>query len=285
MLCRVMGVARSGYYKSVRPDRIDKEQEHTEMLDTVRTIAHTTHNTYGSRRMRMALHALGHSVSRKKARKLMRECDLKVRYKRQFRSTRRGHDRENCFDNILARNFKPATPNTVYVGDITYIWTAEGWLYVAVVIDLYSRRVVGWAMSSRMEAKLVCDALMIAVWQRKPKKGLIVHSDRGAQYTSQRYRKLLQRHGFIGSMSRPGNCWDNAVCESFFGKMKQEKLRWTQFATRKEAYESILDYITMFYNPERLHSTLGYKSPSQFEAEAPKKTAPNVVYLRGAKPA
>ena len=285
MLSNVLGVARSGYYKSLLPERLEKDQRHNTMLDAVRSIAKTTYDTYGSRRMRMALHALGFPVSRKLATKLMRECDLTVRYKRQFRSTRKGHDEDKCFDNVLARNFQPPGPNKVYVGDITYIPTAEGWLFLAVVIDLYSRRVVGWAMSSRMHSKLVCDALTLAIWQRKPKAGLIVHSDRGAQYTGLRYRRLLKKHGFIGSMSRPGNCWDNAVSESFFSRLKQESLRWTQFATRKQAHAAVLDYITMFYNAERIHSTLGYKSPAQYEKEVPEKPAAKVIYLPTAKPA
>ena len=153
-----------------------------------------------------------------------------------------------------------------YVSDITYIWTQEGWLYLAVVLDLYSRKVVGWNMSSRMKASLVCDALTMALWQRKPEPGLIVHSDRGVQYASKPYTGLLERHGCMGSMSRKGDCWDNAVAESFFGTLKQEQVQWKNYQTRYEAQQDILGYISMFYNSKRLHSFWGYKAPNQYEA-------------------
>lgn len=264
-LCKALGVSRGGYYKFLK--RPEREEGRKQLRQVVQSIAAATRNTYGSRRMRVALHALGYCVSRRTAANLMKECGVKARYKKRYRLTPKRHDHENCFDNIVARDFKPANANTVYVSDITQLGTSAGPFYLAVVIDLYSRRVVGWAMSSRMKATIVCDALTLAIWQRQPAQGLVVHSDRGAQYTSASYRNLLQRHGYVGSMSRPGNCWDNAVSESFFARLKQECLKWHQFKTRKEAYDTILEYITMFYNPSRLHSTLGYKSPNQFEAE------------------
>lgn len=167
----------------------------------------------------------------------------------------------------MNRQFAVAQPDRVYAGDITYLWTQEGWLYLAVVIDLYSRKVVGWSMSSRMKAQLVCDALTMAVWQRRPEAGLVAHSDRGSQYASKGYRRLLKAHGFEGSMSRKGDCWDNAVVESFFGSLKQERVQWRSYQTRHEAQQDVLNYITMFYNSHRLHSYLGYKSPNQYEAE------------------
>jgi putative transposase len=170
----------------------------------------------------------------------------------------------------LNRQFDVVGPNQVYVGDITYIWTQEGWLYLAIVIDLFSRKIVGWSMSSRMKAQLVCDTLRMAVWQRRPQAGLIVHSDRGSQYASKEYRGLLKDNGFIGSMSRLGDCWDNAVAESFFGSLKQERVQWKSYQTRYEAQQDILQYISMFYNSHRLHSYLGYKSPNQYETEAAK---------------
>ncbi len=151
---------------------------------------------------------------------------------------------------------------------LTYIWTQEGWLYLAVVIDLFSRKVVGWSMSSRMKAQLVCDALTMAIWQRRPPSGLIVHSDRGSQYASKQYRNLFDKNGFKGSMSRKGNCWDNAVVESFFGSLKQERVQWKSYQSRFEAQQDILNYITMFYNSSRLHSTLGYLCPNDFETKA-----------------
>ena len=155
----------------------------------------------------------------------------------------------------------------MYVGDITYLWTQEGWLYLAAVIDLYSRKVVGWSMASRMKAQLVCDALRMAIWQRRPKAGLIVHSNRGSQYASKDFRRLLKTHGFVGSMSRKGDCWDNAVAESFFGSFMQERVYWRNYHTRFEAQQNVLNYISMFYNSQRLHSYMGYMSPNQYEAE------------------
>ena len=168
---------------------------------------------------------------------------------------------------MLKRAFKVEQPDRAYVSDITYIWTQEGWLYLAVVIDLYSRKVVGWSMSSRMKASLVCDALQMAIWQRQPKPGLIHHSDRGSQYASKTFKKLLKQHKFEGSMSLKGDCWDNAVVESFFGTLKQERVHWRHYQTRYEAQQDILQYISMFYNSTRMHSYLAYKSPNQFEKD------------------
>jgi transposase InsO family protein len=166
----------------------------------------------------------------------------------------------------LERNFAVEAPDQVYAGDITYVWTAQGWLYLAVVIDLYSRKVVGWAMGRRLTSALVCDALQMALWRRRPPKGqLIHHSDRGVQYASRAFRKLLKTHGIAGSMSRKGDCWDNAVVESFFGSLKSERIHWRNYQTREEARVDIVDYIAMFYNSRRLHSYLGYQSPDEFE--------------------
>ena len=171
------------------------------------------------------------------------------------------------FENKLDRQFEVGKPDIAYVSDITYINTQEGWLYLAVVIDLFSRKVVGWSMSSRMKAELVCDALKMAIWQRKPGRGLTVHSDRGSQYASHDYRKLIKMYSCVGSMSRKGNCWDNAVAESFFGSLKQERVQWRHYKTRYEAQQDILNYIAIFYNDYRLHSYLGYRSPNHFERE------------------
>jgi transposase InsO family protein len=168
---------------------------------------------------------------------------------------------------VLNRQFEVSQIDQVYVSDITYIWTREGWLYLAVVIDLSSRKVVGWSTHKRMKAKLVCDALKMALWQRRPKPGLIHHSDRGSQYASDVFRKLLKDNEITGSMSRKGNCWDNAVAESFFGSLKQERVQWYDYRTRDEARQDIVQYISMFYNSFRLHSTLGYVCPNDFEKQ------------------
>jgi len=220
-----------------------------------------------SRRMKVALGLMSYPVSRNKAKKLMKEAGVLVKRRKKFKVTTDSNHAKPLFDNILDRDFAPKASDQAYVQDITYIWTQEGWLYLATVIDLYSRRVVGWSMGSRMTAQLVCDALRMVIWQRRPKAGLIVHSDRGSQYASNAYRRLLKAHDFVGSMSRKGNCWDNAVAESFFGSLKQERVQWRNYQTRNEAQQDVMNYITMWYNSHRLHSYLGYKSPNQFEFE------------------
>ncbi len=217
LMCQLMGVSRSAYYDYVRrTDNCSEEQCHDEILETVRGIANSSNYSYGSRRIGKALNALGYPVGRWKARSLMREAGIQVRHRKKYKVTTDSNHKQPVFENKLNRQFDVAAPNQVYVGDITYIWTQEGWLYLAVVIDLFSRKVVGWSMSSRMTARLVCDALKMAIWQHRPQAGLIVHSDRGSQYASRQYRRLLKIHGLTGSMSRLGNCWDNAVAESFF---------------------------------------------------------------------
>ena len=176
------------------------------------------------------------------------------------------------FDNLLQRQFDVPQVDQVYASDVTYIWTQEGWLYLAVVIDLCSRKVVGWSMSSRMKAQRVCDAMKMAIWRRRPGAGLTHHSDRGSQYASNAFRRLLKAHGIKGSMSRKGECWDNAVVESFFGSFKQERVQWRHYQTRHEAHQDILNYISVFYNSNRLHSTLGDISPNDFEKQQLAKT-------------
>ena len=264
--CQVLGVSRNGYYQYTKrlgshPD----DPGHEEMLEWVKDIAESSKYTYGSRRMKKALNALGYPVSRNKARKLMREAGVKARQRRKYKVTTNSSHQQPVYENLLNREFAVAEPDQVYAADLTYVWTQEGWLYLAVVIDLCSRRVIGWSMSSRMKARLVCDALQMAIWRRRPKAGLIHHSDRGAQYASNAFRRLLKAHGILGSMSRKGDCWDNSVVESFFGTLKQELIQWRNYQTRYEAQQDILEYISMFYNSERLHSYLGYISPNDYE--------------------
>ena len=228
-------------------------------------IAKSSDYTYGSRRMKKALNVLGYPVSRNKARKLMREANVRARQRKKYKVTTNSDHRQPVFENLLKRDFEVAEPDQVYAADVTYVWTQEGWLYLAVVMDLCSRKIVGWSMSSRMKAQLVCDALQMAIWRRQPKAGLIHHSDRGSQYASNAFRRLLKAHGIQGSMSRKGDCWDNAVVESFFGSLKQERVQWRNYQSRHEAQQDILDYISMFYNSKRLHSYLDYRSPNEFE--------------------
>ena len=268
LMCQLLGVTRSGYYDYFRRNQGKTDDPyHRELLEAVREIARASDDSYGSRRMKKALNALSYLVSRNKARKLMKEAKVQVKHRKKYKVTTNSNHTQPVFDNVLDRQFDVEQPDQVYVGDITYLWTQEGWLYLAVVIDLYARKVVGWSMGSRMNARLVTDALMMASWQRCPKAGLIVPSDRGSQYASKAYRQLLNAHGFVGSMSRKGDCWDNAVAESFFGSLKQERVQWCHYQTRLEAQQDVLNYITMFYNSYRLHSYLGYVSPNQYEAD------------------
>jgi putative transposase len=265
---QLLEVKRSSYYHWAKEKKDDDIYPlHSEMLDWVKKIAKGAENLYGSRRMKHAMNCLGVAISRQKARKLMNEAGVWVKYRKKYKVTTDSNHNKPLFDNLVKRQFDVDAPNQVYVADITYIWTREGWLYLAVVIDLYSRKVVGWSMSSRMKAQLVVDSLRMAIWQRKPKTGLIMHTDRGSQYASHQYRNLLLAHGIKGSMSRKGDCWDNAVAESFFGSLKQERVQWQNYQTRNEAQQNILNYISMFYNSRRLHSYLGYKSPNQYEQE------------------
>lgn len=263
--CRLLGVSRNGYYQFLKKQERPGDPYHDEMLEWIQDIAKSSKNTYGSRRMKKALNILGYPVSRNKARKLMKEAGVKAKQIKKYKVTTNSNHKLPVFENLLNREFEVTQPDTVYAADVTYVWTQEGWLYLAVVIDLCSRRIVGWSMSSRMKAKLVCDALQMALWRRRPKAGLIHHSDRGSQYASKAFRRLLKAHGIIGSMSRKGDCWDNAVVESFFGSLKRELVQWRNYQTRYEAQQDILEYIAMFYNSTRLHSYLGYMSPNDFE--------------------
>ncbi len=266
LLCRLMGVSRSGFYDWVRRQRQDPDPLREEMLGWIKDLAKGSDHTYGSRRMAKGLRALGYPVGRYRARGLMREAGVWVRYRRRYRVTTNSNHRQPVFENRLKRDFSPSAANQVWAGDISYVWTHEGWLYLAVVIDLYSRKVVGWSMGKRLTSSLACDALQMALWRRKPPKGqLIHHSDRGVQYASRAFRRVLKAHGIEGSMSRKGDCWDNAVVESFFGSLKSERVHWRNYQSREEARADIVEYIGMFYNSRRLHSYLGYQSPDEFE--------------------
>lgn len=268
LMCRVLGVNRNGYYRYRQRSRdMEDDSEHQALLQCVKEIDVASDHSYGSRRVQEALNERGYTVGRYKTRSLMKEAGVQVRYRKPYKVTTDSDHSQPVFDNLLNRQFEVAQANQVYASDITYIWTQEGWLYLAVVLDLFSRKVVGWSMGTRMKAQLVCDALQMAIWQRRPEAGLIHHSDQGSQYASKAFRRLLKTHGFKGSMSRKGNCWDNAVAESFFGSLKRERVQWRHYQTRYEAQQDILNYIAMFYNPHRLHSSLGYKSPNQYEAK------------------
>ena len=224
-----------------------------------------SHQSYGSRRLVTAMAHEGFHIGRYKVRRLMRQAALKPVWKREFVHTTDGKHDLPIAANMLNRQFNPAAPNLVYVSDITYIRTGAGWLYLATVLYLYARKVVGWAMAPRVPAKLVCDALNMAIQQRRPAPGLIVHSDRDSQYASELYQDLLTHHSFVCSMSRKGNCWDNAVAEHFFLNLKMERVWQRQYANHAEAKADITDYIVGFYNCKRINSALGNLSPAVYE--------------------
>lgn len=220
---------------------------------------------YGSRRISKRLRSQGHNVGRFRARSLMKKAGISVKHRRKFRITTNSRHNLPVASNLLNRNFQPARPDAVWCSDITYLWTMEGWLYLAVVIDLFSRKVVGWAMSGKMKTSLVTEALSMAYWRRKPGQGLIHHSDRGSQYAGCEYQNPLGAYGMICSMSRKGNCWDNAVVESFFHILKTEWTADMLYRNRNDARSDVIRYIEMFYNSHRLHSYLEYKNPNDFE--------------------
>ena len=195
----------------------------------------------------------------------MKLAGVAAKQKRKFKATTDSKHNLPVAPNLLNRHFEVKEPDHVYVSDITYIWTHEGWLYLAVIIDLFSRQVVGWSLSNQMSRGLIINALRMAIWRRRPFTGLVFHSDRGSQYCSNDFQKMLKIHGMTSSMSRKGNCWDNAVAESFFGSLKTERVFFSTYKTREEAKRNIVDYIEMFYNSNRRHSYLGYLSPKEFE--------------------
>lgn len=212
LMCQVLGVSRFDYYRYVkRQSEIEPDPQHDEMIEWVEKIAEASDFTYGVRRMKRALNALGYPVGKHRTQALMKEAGVSVKRRKKYKVTTNSNHKQPVFDNVLTREFDVQQPNQAYVSDITYVWTQEGWLYLAVVIDLFSRKVVGWSMSSRMNAQLVCDALTMALWQRRPQAGLIHHSDRGSQYASRQFRQLLNLHQITGSMSGKGDCWDNGV--------------------------------------------------------------------------
>jgi transposase InsO family protein len=264
-MSRVLQVSRSGYYESLRRPPSAHSIEDDKLRPQVKAAFKTGRKNYGTRRIKDALKKQEARVSRRRIGRLMREEDLQVQTKRKFKVTTDSNHDKPIAPNLLEREFTVNTPDTVYVGDITYIPTREGWLYLAVVIDLFSRAVVGWSMGSRITAGLVNGAMLMALWKRTPAEGLIFHSDRGSQYASDSHRTLLDDHGFKASMSKKGDCWDNAVAESFFHTLKIELVHHCDYETRDEARASIFEYIEVFYNRQRSHSANGYEAPLTFE--------------------
>ena len=266
--CAVLEVSRSGFYawRGREPSQTDQRRE--ALTETIHEVHQASRATYGSPRVHAELLARGDRCNQKTVEKYMREADLRAKSHRKFRvSTTDSNHPHPIAPNLVNRDFEPSQRNETWTADITYIPTDEGWLYLAVVEDLFTRKIVGWSMSNSMESRLVVDALEMAVQRELPGEGLVAHSDRGVQYASDHYQQLLSKHDITCSMSRKGNCWDNAPMESFFATLKKELVHHETYRTHAQARQSLFEYIEVFYNRVRRHSALGYKSPALF-AEA-----------------
>ena len=264
-MCKVFEVNISSYYHWIKSGCVIKKED-KQLNNLIEVIFIKGRKNYGTRRIQDKLKELyGLLVSRKRISDIMKSLGLRVNMKRRYKNTTDSNHSLPIAPNLLNRDFYASAPDTKYVGDITYISTGEGWLYLATVIDLYSRKIVGWSMDDTMKVSLVNDALNMAISYTKPPKGLLWHTDRGSQYASYSHKDLLQHHGIIQSMSRKGNCWDNAVAESFFKTLKSDLVYQTYFYTKVQAKREIFEYIEFHYNRERSHSYLGNVSPSRFE--------------------
>lgn len=267
-MCRLLGVSSSGFYAWQKRPASDRAKADARLAVEVVAAHKRSRATYGSPRVHAELRARGVRVGRKRVERLMREQGIQARRKRRFRRTTDSNHANPVAPNVLARRFEPVAPNTVWVTDVTYVWTDEGWLYLAVMLDLFARRVVSWATSVVNDTALALAALDAALIARRPPEGLVHHSDRGSPYASADYRAALKRRGIVASMSRTGDCWDNSVAESFFATIKAELIDVERFCSRAAATASIADYIERFYNPQRRHSYLGFLSPIEFELKA-----------------
>jgi transposase InsO family protein len=265
LMCRILKVTRGGFYAWLHRGTSARAQANERLRLRIRDIHQRSRGTYGSPRICAELEAEGFKAGRNRVAREMRQMGLLGRRPKRFRKTTDSDHTQPVAANLLDRNFDVERPNQVWATDITYIWTREGWLYLAVVIDLFARRVVGWAMAAHMRTELVLEALGMALGRRLPPAGLMHHSDRGSQYASGDYRKLLDRHGIVCSMSGKGACWDNAVAESFFGTLKVELVYRSPWDDRATARLEISEFIECFYNSQRRHSSLGYRTPAEHE--------------------
>ena len=266
-LCKIMQVSRSGFYHYMAKHVSGPETpDEIALKARIRAIFKQHRSKYGSRRIMKQLQNEGHQIGRFKVRRIMRQLGLKAKPAKRYKVTTDSRHNFPVAPNLLNRQFEVDKPNQVWTADITYVWTFQGWLYLAVVMDLFSRQIVGWAISDRMKKQLTLDALAMAYWRRKPDAGLVHHSDRGSQYACTDYRQRQAAYGMVSSMSRKGDCWDNAPTERFFRSLKSERLSDYRFADRQSARNEIIDYIC-YYNAIRLHSAVGYQSPMAYEKE------------------
>ena len=268
-MCEALGVSRGGFHGWLTRARSARGRRDEDLAAKVRASFLASDRTYGARRVWHDMIADGLVCGLHRIERLMRQQGLRARPRRRRLPPDPGERQATAVAaNMLDRSFQAPAPNRKWIADFTYIWTAEGWLYVAAVLDLFSRRVVGWSMSASMTAQLVADALTMAIWRRGKPQALLHHSDRGSQYTSAQFQRLLADHGVTCSMSRSGNVWDNAAMESFFSSLKTERTARRTYRTRDEARADVFDYVERFYNPRRRHSTLGYLAPTEFEMRA-----------------
>ena len=267
VLCRVLEVSRSGYYIWRRRPESPASQANRSLSREIAEIHRDSRGSYGSPRVYRELKRRGGTVGRHRVARLMRRDGLQAKSRRRFKATTDSRHTHPVAPDLLRREFSPEGPNRVWASDITYIWTLEGWLYLAVIMDLYSRGIVGWSMAERLTSPLVRDALQMALQQRRPPAGLLHHSDRGSQYAAGDYQELLTKNGIVCSMSRKGNCWDNAPVESFFSTLKREWVFHQRYRSRAEARQSIFDYIERFYNRQRIHTSIGNQPPMEFEQQ------------------
>lgn len=264
-MCRKIKVSRSGYYQWCKRDESPRKKKDRELKEIILAIYIKYKKRYGSPRIHDELHEMGIPCSKKRVERLMREQGIRAQHKRQFRVTTNSKHNYPVAPNLLNRQFHVNAPNRVWATDITYIRTFEGWLYLAAVMDLFSRKIVGWSMSKTMTTDLAISALKMAIHHRRPSKGLLHHSDQGVQYASHAYQKVLKKHGMICSMSRKGNCWDNAPMESFFGTLKAECIAGKVYLSRVQAKREIFEFIEIDYNRKRRHSSIGSMTPENFE--------------------
>jgi putative transposase len=263
-MCKALNVSRSGYYAFEKRPESERSRQNRKLLEIIRRIHRQTHEIYGAPRITKSLPE-DMKASRGRVARIMRENGIRSKTVKKYRATTNSNHNLPVAENLLNRNFAAHRPNEKWVADITYIQTEEGWLYLAGVLDLYHRKLVGWAMDSRMKTELVSTALKQAIGRTGAKAGMIVHSDRGVQYASEEYQNLLKKNGFVCSMSRKGNCYDNAPMESFWGKLKTEWLDGCRFKTRADAKKAVFDYIELFYNCRRFHSYNGYLPPLRLD--------------------
>ena len=264
-MCRALGVSPSGYYAFMGRPESRRVREDRRLLVEIKAIHRSSRGTYGSPRVHDHMKAQGMSHSRKRIARLMRQGDIRAKQKRKFKATTDSSHGYPVAPNLLKRKFMAQGPNQKWVADITYIATGEGWLYLAAIMDLYSRRIVGWSMSGSISRQLALDALEMAAGRRHPGPGLLHHSDRGGQYASDEYQEKLDSYGMKCSMSREANCWDNAAMESWFHTLKVELVNHRYYQSRRQAKADIFEYIEVFYNHRRSHSALGYRPPAEYE--------------------